>query len=135
MPYALVACIIVYSFTVVGLLLVIPFLMCKRWHFLKSVFWVADNHLQQSAETTKQCTEFGRSTIQSEVDDNAKEQAAKLLADISVPSVACGAILATTLFLVIPESILQIQRATSSDEGEIEILSGTISRFGASLML
>ena len=134
-PYALIACIIIYFFTLVGLLLLIPFFVNERRNFCKSAFWVADNHLKNSAETTKQCMQFGSETIKIKADENTEEQTATLLADISVPSVACGAIMATTLFLVIPESILQIQRGTSSNEGGIEILSGTISRFGAALMM
>jgi len=130
----LLAIIIVNIVTLMALLSLIPVLMNTRWSSFKSAFWVANAYVHTPTDITKQYLNIGRSSIKNKIDKHAKEQTATLLADIFVPSFVCGTILATTLFLVIPEALLLIQRGTSSEEGEIEILSGTISRFGAAVM-
>jgi len=131
-PYALLSCLIIHFFTFAGLLIVIPCLMNARKNIFKSAFWVADSHLQNSTNPINHYSYIDDSTERKNADQNVEE---KIPTDISIPSIVCGVIMASTLFLIIPESILQIQRGSSSLEtGEIEILSGTISRFGAALM-
>jgi len=132
--HILVATISINIITLVVLLSLIPVLMNTRRNCFKSVFWVANAHVHAPTEIDNQYVNTGRSGIIKYVVKNSSEEAAILLADIFVPSFACGVILATILFLVIPEAILLIQRGTSSHEGEFEILPGTISRFGAAFM-
>lgn len=132
--HVLVATISINIITLVVLLSLIPVLMNTRKNCFKSVFWVANAHVHAPTEIDNQYVNTGRSSIIQYVVRKSSDQAATLLADIFAPSFACGVILATILFLVIPESILLIQRSTSSHKGEIEILPGTISRFGAVFM-
>lgn len=130
-PYfpVLLATLIVNVVSLIALLSVIPVLMNTRPSFFKSVFWVANSHLQYFTETAR-----GRSSRQIKADKNATGNISPPLTDILIPAYLCGVILATALFLVIPEAVLFIQRGTSSDRGEIEILPETIARFGAALM-
>jgi len=133
--YVLLASLIVNIVTFVSLLSLIPVLTNSNWSFFKSVFWVANDHIHAPIEVAKHDLNVGGGSLKNKVDKHAHEQeTATLLADIFIPSFACGVILATTLFLVIPEAILFIQRGTSSDKGEIEIMPGTIARFGAAIM-
>jgi len=134
---ALLASVIVNIVSLITLLSLIPVLMSSKRSCFKSAFWLANTnlHIQPPTEIAGQLMNIEKSTKNQKVDKHAKElETATLLADIFIPSVACGAILGTALFLIIPEAILFIQRGTSSEEGEIEILTGTISRFGAALM-
>ena len=129
--HALLATLIVNVITMVGVLSLIPVLLSKRWSCFKSAFWVANNHIHAPNEATQLYWNVGKSVI-NRVDNT---NTATLLSDIFVPSYVCGTILSTTLFLVIPEAILFIQRGTSSDDkGEIEIMPGTIAAFGAAVM-
>jgi len=130
----LLATLIVNVVTLVALLSLIPVLMSTKWSCFQSTFWVANAHLHVPAEIARQCMNEEKSSLTNKVDTHTKDQRTALFVDIVVPSYACGAILATTVFLVIPEAILFIQRGISSEEGEIEILTGTIVRFGAALM-
>jgi len=119
MPWCLLACLIVFFVTYPLFLFTIPFLRNDRWSRFKSVFWLANN---------QQYTRIGGST-------KNNDASATFFADIFTPSIACGMIMATTLFLVIPEAIPLIQRGLiSSIDEEIEIVTGTISRFGVAVM-
>lgn len=131
-PYAILAGILVYLVTFVALLFLIPAITNPRWNFFKSAFMISNSQFHSSAITTEY-SQADNLPLVDLVDKN--EQTATHLADIYFPSIACGAILATTLFLALPEAILLIQRGTSSNAGEIEILPGTISRSGAAIML
>lgn len=69
------------------------------------------------------------------IKESETNKAATQLSDVLFPSLACGMIFATTLFLIIPEAMFFIQRGTSSDkEAGIEILPGTTVRFGVAVM-
>eukprot|EP00555_Chaetoceros_dichaeta_P002268 CAMPEP_0198252406 /NCGR_PEP_ID=MMETSP1447-20131203/2919_1 /TAXON_ID=420782 /ORGANISM="Chaetoceros dichaeta, Strain CCMP1751" /LENGTH=442 /DNA_ID=CAMNT_0043937657 /DNA_START=25 /DNA_END=1353 /DNA_ORIENTATION=- len=131
MPWCLLACLIVFFFTYAVFLFTIPSLRSDRWNCYKSAFWVANSHVQSSAPPTEEYEPIIKS-------DGDEEQAtnATVPADILTPSIACGMILATNLFLVIPEAILLIQRGviSSNKEEEIEIATGAICRFGAAVM-
>lgn len=135
--HVLLATIVVNIVTLVGLLSLIPVLLSKRWSSFKSAFWVANKLVHEPNESTKLYWNVGKSIIDKNdpmYAKDAKGQTKTLLSDLFVPSYVCGTILATTLFLVIPEAIVFIQRGTSSFKGEIEILPGTIARFGAAFM-
>jgi len=127
----LLATALVNAISLVALLSLIPILTNSKWSCFKSVFWVANEHLQHITEINRQYS----SSIYNTVHENAIEQTAAHRTNIFVPAISCGAILATAVFLVIPQAIFFIQRGTSSDEdGEIEVLTGTIARFGAALL-
>jgi len=124
--FTLLAVLILNAVSLVVLLSVIPVLMNSRWSCFKSMFWIANSHLNFTLKSTRQ---------HKHTREQKKEQTVALFTNIVVPAYAGGAILATALFLVIPEAILFIQHGISSeDRGEIEILQGTIVRFGVSLM-
>jgi len=128
----LIAATSVIIVTIVILLSIIPVLMDTKRSCVKSMFWVANAHVHPP-EVVNQYLPIVRSTKNHDVKTYEK-QVASHLADIFVPSFACGVILATVLFLVIPEAILLIQRGTSSYDEGFEIVPGTISRFGAAFM-
>jgi len=133
--HVLLATLSINVVCMVGLLSLIPILLKTRWNFYKSFFWVANSHVQLHPDVAKQLDNFGMSKTKGEVDKFTKEKmSAKQLVDLFVPAFTCGTILSTTLFLVMPEAIVFIQRGTSTEEGEIEILSETIARFGVSVM-
>lgn len=133
MPWCLLACLIVFFFTFASFLFILPSLRDDdRWNYYKSAFWRANSHLQSSAPSTDE--EY----VPIIRNDGDEEQAtnATVFADILTPSIACGMIMATNLFLVIPEALLLIQRGvlSSSKEHQIEIATGAISRFGLAVM-
>jgi len=131
----LLAALIVNVTTLVVLLSLIPILTSTKWSCFKSIFWVTNAHLFAFAAIPGQYLGIIEpASIHKKAGKRTKEETASHIANIFVPAYACGAILATTLFLIIPEAILFIQRGTSTFEGEIELLTGTISRFGAALM-
>jgi len=140
--YVLLATLIVAVVTLASLLSLIPVLMRARWSCFKSAFWVAHRHVVKPSESARDFFQMGTTgesvrynAANPGTDRQSIEAAATLLTDIFVPSFASGAILATVLFLIVPESILLIQRGTSSYNGEIEIVSGTVARFGVALMV
>lgn len=135
MPYSIVAAIIVYFASFVVFLLLRKVMLDEEWNFFKSAFLVVNTQLYSSTDPAKQYTRIGSSSKNNKREEDPKEQTTTLLADISVPSIACGAIMSTLLILVIPEAMLLVQRGTSSYEGEIEILPGTISRTGIAIMV
>jgi len=134
----LLATVIVNVLTLVVLLIVIPILQSKKWSCFKSAFWVADTHLSRVTNISNRLltnTKRPNETWAENSPLTTKQHAATTLANIFIPAFTCGAILATAIFLLIPEAVLLIQRSTSSSQtDEIELLRGTIARFGASLM-
>jgi len=136
--HVLLATLSINVFCMVALLSLIPMLLNLRWNFFKSLFWVANSHVQLHPEVVSQFESLGIPTGDTKSDDfdkNTKEKvSAKQLVDLFVPSVTCGVILSTTLFLVMPEAIVFIQRGTSSEVGEIEISPETIAGFGVAVM-
>jgi len=135
--HVLLATLSINVISMVALLSLIPVLLGIRWNFFKSVFWLATSYVQLHPEIASQFESLGisKSDTKHEFNKSTEEKvSAKQLVDLFVPSFTCGIILSTALFLVMPEAIVFIQRGTSSEEGEIEILPETMAGFGVMVM-
>jgi len=129
-PYGsvLLATLLVNLITIIGLTLFIPLAVQKRGHCFTPAFWKSSYQKTDGKED----------------DGNGK---LSHFMNILIPSFACGALLATTVFLIVPEGQAFIQKAVIAshddeeeeheehDEEGGEILSGgAIARFGTSLL-
>lgn len=131
-PYGpvLLATLLVNLVTVIGLTLFLPLVVKKRGHCFHSAFWKSSYGATNGADST---------------DPTDGPSPPSRVTNIFVPSFAGGALLATTVFLIVPEGQAFIQRAVAaSHDGEEdhedhggeggEILSGAVARFGTSLL-
>eukprot|EP00555_Chaetoceros_dichaeta_P002078 CAMPEP_0198251902 /NCGR_PEP_ID=MMETSP1447-20131203/2579_1 /TAXON_ID=420782 /ORGANISM="Chaetoceros dichaeta, Strain CCMP1751" /LENGTH=465 /DNA_ID=CAMNT_0043937025 /DNA_START=88 /DNA_END=1485 /DNA_ORIENTATION=+ len=134
----LLAGVLVNVFTLVVLLSLIPVLMSTKWSCFKSAFWVANEYLRPTTQFAGEYWGMRASSVNmiKTPGESVLEKTATHFSAILFPAVACGMIFATTLFLIIPESILFIQLGTSSGkDSQIEILPGTTCRFGVAVMV
>jgi len=140
--HTLLATIILNGITVVALLSLIPVLLRQRWSFFKSAFWAASDH-QHEAENTRKFFQLDSFKTSVRYNLSAATEGEKQdldpkqrFFDILFPAFFTGMILAVVLFLILPESIELIQTSlSSSPSGEVEIISGTMSRFGTCVMI
>lgn len=140
--HTLLATIILNGITVVALLSLIPVLLRQRWSYSKSAFWAASDH-QHEAENTRKFFQLDSFKTSVRYNLSAATEAKKddldpkqRFFDILFPAFFTGMILAVVLFLILPESIELIQISlSSSPSGEVEIISGTMSRFGTCVMI
>ena len=135
-PFLLVLAttLLVNLITLVGVLTLIPLMVRKGGHCCNAAFWSSSSSEADNEEGV--------------INDEKVSKAARRahFFEIFVPSLSCGALFTTTFFLIVPESIAFIQSAIlvsqSDEEGghedhgeeDLEILPGTIARFGTSLV-
>mmetsp|Transcript_37631 Transcript_37631/g.44864 ORF Transcript_37631/g.44864 Transcript_37631/m.44864 type:complete len:440 (-) Transcript_37631:278-1597(-) len=159
-PYGtvLLATFLVNIITLVGIFAFIPLGIKNKGNCFNAAFWATVDPEEEVKEGQKKAVADPEEGVkeeekkavtdpEQEFKDQPKREAVTLLLDIFVPSFACGALLATAFFLVIPESIAFIQNAVIKNQDEeaheehegheeegMEILPGTIVRFATSIL-
>lgn len=134
--------ILINMITLVGVVFLVPAFSRQMMHKISAAFfWRADKEAHAHAHIIHVCSE------EQAVEDGGYVEGHSKMLDIFIPSFAAGALFATVVFLVIPESIMLLNAGVAThdedapaeegddhDEELAELATGAIWRFGTGIL-